>query len=99
MTGKERISNILQRKPVDRIGVFEHFWGDTHGDYVAKGYIKEGESFETHFGLDMQLCWPINLTLDLDFVTQVISETEDTILTLNGNGAYLRSHKHHNTTP
>lgn len=29
MTGRERIGNILQRKPVDRIGVYEHFWSDT----------------------------------------------------------------------
>ena len=26
----ERIGNILRRKPVDRIGLLEHFWGDTH---------------------------------------------------------------------
>ena len=26
MTGKERIGAILQRKPVDRIGLVEHFW-------------------------------------------------------------------------
>lgn len=25
MTGRERIGNILKRKPVDRIGLFEHF--------------------------------------------------------------------------
>ena len=29
LTGAERIANILRRKPVDRIGLFEHFWGDT----------------------------------------------------------------------
>ena len=28
LTGIERIGNILGRKPVDRIGLFEHFWGD-----------------------------------------------------------------------
>ena len=29
LTGKERISRILKRQPVDRIGLYEHFWGDT----------------------------------------------------------------------
>ena len=29
MTSYERIRNQLQRKPVDRIGIFEHFWEDT----------------------------------------------------------------------
>ena len=27
MTDKERISNILKHKPVDRIGLYEHFFG------------------------------------------------------------------------
>ena len=29
MTGKERIQRILRREPVDRIGLYEHFWPDT----------------------------------------------------------------------
>ena len=29
MTGKERIEKILRHEQVDRIGLFEHFWGDT----------------------------------------------------------------------
>ena len=99
MTGKERISNILQRKPVDRIGVFEHFWGDTHKAYVDGGHIKEGESFENHFNLDMQLCWPINLIAKFDFEPVIIAETEDTVTYLDGNGAYLKRHKKHDTTP
>jgi len=36
MTGRERIGNILRRQPVDRIGVFEHFWGDTHREWAKK---------------------------------------------------------------
>lgn len=51
MTGKERISNILKHKPSDRIGVYEHFWGDTKKAYVEQGYMQEDESFEDHFNL------------------------------------------------
>jgi hypothetical protein len=39
MTGKERISRILQRKPVDRIGLFEHFWGDTMKKWQGQGHL------------------------------------------------------------
>lgn len=99
MTGKERILNILNHKPVDRIGVFEHFWEDTHKAYEEEGKIKKGESFEDHFNLDMQECWAFNLTADLDFEPVTVEETEETILTLNGNGAYLRRHKLHDSTP
>lgn len=99
MTGKQRITNILQHKPVDRIGIFEHFWSDTYKEYLEQGHIKEGESFEEHFGLDMQNSWPLNLVADLDYIPKTISETEDTITQLDGNGAYLRRHKKHDTTP
>ena len=29
MTGKERMQRILRHEPVDRIGLYEHFWNDT----------------------------------------------------------------------
>ncbi|HEX2950242.1 MAG TPA: uroporphyrinogen decarboxylase family protein [Armatimonadota bacterium] len=99
LTGHERISNILQHKPVDRIGVFEHFWNDTHKKWTDDGCLSSDESFEDHFGFDMQLCWPFNLVADLDFVPETLEETEETILQRDGNGAYLRRHKQHDTTP
>ena len=99
MDSRERIQNILARKPVDRIGLFEHFWGDTQKKWTGEGHIKEGESLEDHFGFDMQLFWPFNLTADLDFVPEVVEETDETILTRDGNGALLRRHKMHDATP
>ena len=99
MTSVERIGNILRREPVDRIGLFEHFWGDTNKKWVAEGHIKEGESLEDHFGYDLQLCWPFNLVGKLDFQPVTIEETEETILQRDGNGALLRRHKLHDSTP
>jgi uroporphyrinogen decarboxylase len=99
MTGKERITNILQRKPVDRIGLSEHFWGDTRKDWLEKGHIKEGELLPDHFGFDISNCWCINTVADLDFEPEIIEEDEETVLMKDGNGAYLRRHKLHDTTP
>lgn len=99
LTGVERIANILKRKPVDRIGVFEHFWNDTHRAWQEGGFIQPGESFEDHFGYDLQLFWPFNLVADLDFTPQTVEETEETILQRDGNGALLRRHKLHDSTP
>jgi len=99
MTGIERIGNILKRQPVDRIGLFEHFWGDTHREWMQQGHIKQGEDLADHFGFDMQLSWPFNMVADLDFVPEVVEEDEDTILQRDGNGALLRRHKHHDSTP
>jgi uroporphyrinogen decarboxylase len=99
LTSIERITNILQRQPVDRIGVFEHFWSDTQRIWTENGWVEPGESLEDHFNYDLQLLWAFNMVADLDFVPQVIEETDETILQRDGNGALLRRHKQHDSTP
>lgn len=78
MTGKERMQRILRHEPVDRIGLYEHFWNDTYQAWQQQGHIAPGESYEDHFGFDMQEHWSFNLTADLDFERQVVAETADT---------------------
>lgn len=99
LTSYERTQRMLKREPADRIGLYEHFWGDTHSGYVQQGHVKPNESFEDHFGLDIIECWAFNCVADLDFKDEVLEETDDTVLSKNGNGAVLRWHKKHNTTP
>jgi uroporphyrinogen decarboxylase len=99
MTGIERIGNILKRKPVDRIGVYEHYWGDTQKDWTRKGHIKEDENLSDHFGYDMQEHWSFSYVADLDHRPLVVEENEDTVLIRDGNGALLRRHKKHDSTP
>jgi len=97
MTSIERMSRILQRKPVDRIGLYEGFWGDTRKAWADK--FAEGESFSDHFNFDMDICATMRWAADLDFERVVVAEDDDTITYLDGNGATLRRHKHHDTTP
>jgi len=99
MTGRERITRILKHQPVDRIGLYEHFWNDTCKHWQAQGHIREGESLDDHFGFDITNCWCFNSVADLDFQPVVIEETEETKLVRDGNGAVLRRHKLHDTTP
>lgn len=99
LTGIERISNIFQRKPVDRIGLFEHFWGDTFKKWTEEGHVGEGEHIDDHFGFDMAGFWPFNYVAKLDFEPEIIEETEETQLVRDGNGAVLRRHKLHDATP
>ena len=99
MTGKERFSRILRHEPVDRIGLYEHFWGDTQKEWVHEGSCREEDDFEDMFGFDISECWAANMTADLDFEPKIVSETADTVTLLDGNGAVLRRHKHHDTTP
>lgn len=99
MTGKERILKMLSHEETDRLPVYEHFWSDTHNSWCKAGHMPENESFENHFGLDIQECGAINLKADLDFEEKIICEDEDTYTILDGNGATLRHHKRHDTTP
>ena len=99
MTGVERIGNILRRKPVDRIGLFEHFWGDTLKKWREQGHIEQGTDLATHFGFDIGTCGCFNMVADMAFEPEVVEETEETVLTRDGNGAVLRRHKLHNATP
>jgi uroporphyrinogen decarboxylase len=99
LTGRERIHNILHRKPVDRIGLFEHFWGDTLKKWREEGHIAENQDLAAHFGFDLSVCWCFHSVADLDFKPVVVEEDEDTILMKDGNGAFLRRHKKHNATP
>ncbi len=72
MTGRERMANIVKRQPVDRIGLYEHFWGDTHRRWSGEGHIKPGTDLATEFGYDMDECWCFNTMADLDFVPVTI---------------------------
>lgn len=99
MTPKERFTNFLKRKPMDRIPVYEHFWGDTFKGWLEKGWIAPDADFTQVFDYDMREFWSFNSVADLDFKPVILEETEETYVTLDGNGAKLRRHKLHDTTP
>lgn len=99
LTSVERITRILKREPVDRIGLFEHFWGDTLRKWQNEGHIEENEDMAEHFGFDMQGSPWFKMVAKVDFENEVIEEDEETVLERDGNGAILRRHKLHNTTP
>ncbi len=99
MTGKERITKILKHQPVDRIALYEHFWSDTRNAWIEQGKISKDDSFDDVFNFDVAECWAFNMVIDLDFVPEIIEETENTITKKDGNGAILKHYKGHNTTP
>jgi uroporphyrinogen decarboxylase len=99
LTSRERIARILKRQPVDRVGAFESFWGDTRQAWADQGHIAKDESIEDHFGLDLRVQWCFNSVADLDFKDEIVEETEETKLVRSGNGALLRWWKARSGTP
>jgi uroporphyrinogen decarboxylase len=99
MTSRERVDNILRRKPVDRIAVGESFWGETIHKWTEEGHLPQGADVTEFFGYDLEASGWMNLVADLDFEDEIIEETDETRLTRDGNGAIMRNWKHKSGTP
>ncbi|MBM4163394.1 MAG: hypothetical protein FJ222_02995 [Lentisphaerae bacterium] len=99
MTHKERTLNTLHRKPVDALAYGDGLWGETHKKYIAQGKMKPDEDSVDHFDMSWRGGGWLNSTADLDFHDQILEETEDTKLVINGNGATLRWFKAKSGTP
>jgi uroporphyrinogen decarboxylase len=99
MTSYERFANALARKPVDQVPVVISPWGATVQRWLSEGHIADGEDVAEHFGQDLRSGGWLNGTADLDFTPVTLEEDDETILQLDGNGAMLRRHKQHDSTP
>jgi uroporphyrinogen decarboxylase len=99
MTERERCLAALNRQPVDEMPFSLSFWGHTVERYIKEGHIKKDEDALLHFGCSCRCAGWIHGIADLDFVPQTLDETDETITQLDGNGATLRRHKLHDSTP
>jgi uroporphyrinogen decarboxylase len=108
LTSKERIHRIIRHEPVDRIGLFEVFWGETARRWVAQGHFDTPEAASDHFGIEIRraggqvtpMSWKLtNLFADPGPNDTVVEETETDKLVRNGNGALLRWRKNGSGAP
>ena len=99
MTSIERMTNTLALKPVDHVPAAVSPWARTVERWKEQGHIGQDEDVAEHFGQDLRTGGWLNSVVDLDFEPVTIEETDETILQLDGNGAKLRRHKLHDSTP
>lgn len=100
MTSIERVRNTLERKPVDFLAAGVWPWKSTAKRWKSEGRIKEDEDVYEHFEQDIRChVGDLNDVADLDHKDVVLEETDETILTLDGNGAKFRRHKLHESAP
>lgn len=99
LTSIERMTLTLERRTVDHVPVAVSPWGATVERWRREGHLAQGEDVSQHFGQDLCSGGWLNGTADLDFPGEVLEETDETILTRDGNGAVLRRHKLHDSTP
>ncbi|MFW5856298.1 MAG: uroporphyrinogen decarboxylase family protein [Planctomycetota bacterium] len=99
LTSIERVRNVLHHEPIDEVPCMDSIWGETYSAWIERGNIAEGEDVGETLGMDIRSGGWLNSCANLDFEPVVIEETEETILQLDGNGAKLRRHKLHASTP
>jgi len=99
MSNRERVHNVLNHEPVDRLPTQVSPWGETVRKWKEQGHIKHGWDVGHHFGNAIRSGGWLKMVADLDFEPVTLEETETTKLVLDGNGAKLRRHKLHDTTP
>jgi len=99
MKHKQRFLAALSREPVDRLPYFDSPWDDTKKKYVAEGHLREDEDLVSHFDMSVRYGGGFSHVADLDFETVTLEEDDETILTLDGNGAKLRRWKDRSGTP
>ena len=99
MNSRERITMLLNKQIPDRMGLFEHFWGETIRDYwVNEGY-PEGEAPGDYFDLDLQGAGGWLSTVPFPEVSEVVEETDEWQVTRDGRGAILKKWKNKSGTP
>lgn len=99
----------MRRQPVDRIGLFEVYWGETARRWIAQGHFKTPEMASDHFGLEIRraggqvtpMAWKlINMFAHVGpAADKVVEETDTDKLVRNGNGALLRWRKNGSGAP
>ncbi|HOF87980.1 MAG TPA: uroporphyrinogen decarboxylase family protein [Armatimonadota bacterium] len=99
LTSFERMDNTLRRKPIDCVACYDAPWGETTARWRAEGHMGAEEDVCDALDMDMRSGGWINSIANLDVEPEVLDETEETILTRDGNGAMLRQHKQHASTP
>lgn len=98
MTSHERVATLLRHELPDRIGLFDHYWGETLPRWLQEGY-PDGVAVEEYFGYDLQFAGGWIDTTPFRGVSELVAETDEWTLTKNGAGATFKYWKHKSGTP
>ncbi len=94
MTGIERIVRQLRHQSVDRIGCHEHFWAHTQRRWEESGLEPDYD-----FGFDIGESWAFKLALNPDVADRILADDGETQTFVDCNGATMRRHLQHDSTP
>ena len=107
---RELISNMVLLKDIERVAVYEGFWDETLTAWVDQGYpteatLQNGLEVYTprdpfhHFDFDLHRCGGFFDTEPIQGQKQILEETDEWEIRLDGSGAVLKWWKHKSGTP
>jgi uroporphyrinogen decarboxylase len=99
VTSRERVAALLRRELPDRMGIYEHFWGETIRDYWSGQGYPEGASPEDLFDYDLRGAGGWLDTTPFPGFSELLEETDEWQVTRNGYGASLKYWKRKSGTP
>lgn len=110
MNSKELIANMIKHQPFDRLALYEGFWDETLVAWMDQGYpsktIVEDERERIvpvdpfhHFTYDLHRCGGFFDTEPLFGQKEIIEETDEWEIRLDGAGASLKWWKNKSGTP
>ncbi|HUU69343.1 MAG TPA: uroporphyrinogen decarboxylase family protein [Planctomycetota bacterium] len=99
MTSREIIAALLRREIPERMGIYEHYWGETVPAWQKQGF-PETAKVEDYFGYDIQGVggW-FDTGIRPGFQEEVIEETDEWKVRKDGRGATLKYWKAKSGTP
>lgn len=89
MTSRERVTALLKHDIPDRMGIYEHFWGETLPGWVSQGY-PENTDPNVFFDYDIVGCGQWFDSSPFPGRSEVIEETDEWRVTKDGRGATLK---------
>lgn len=100
MTSREVVTALLNKEIPERMGIFEHYWGETVPSWQQQGYPEDVAPGD-YFDYDMQGVdgsW-FNTALRVDFEEEIIEETDEWKVRKDARGATLKYWKSKSGTP
>lgn len=99
MNSAERTRILLKKQIPDRMGLYEHFWPETLNEYWPKqGYPKDAKP-EGYFNYDLINCGGWFNTESFPGRKEIVEETEEWQVAIDGRGAKLKLWKKKSGTP
>ncbi len=90
MNSIERVANILERKPVDRIAFCARPWGPTVEKWTKQAGLVSSDQLYQYLNCDLRYAGWLNSVADLDHKEIILEESDDWKLVVDGNGSTLK---------